>query len=238
VIYGINPVTEGLTARTIDRIYVKEDVRSERLKKILREAKSLNVTIVTRKREVLDRMAGTSDHQGVVAVAAPLPLFSIEELIEAGGERPFFVILDGLEDPRNLGAALRTCAAAGADGVILPSRRTCGLTPVVHKASAGALHRLRLSKAVNVKGAMEKLKEAGFWVYGFASESDLEYTAVDYRDKIALLFGSEGKGLKPTVKKACDRIASIPMPGGIESLNISVTVGVVLYEALRQRRGV
>ena len=237
VIYGINPVMEALASRMLDKIYFKGDACSGRLRSVLEKARGSGVTIVKRSKEILDKMARTSEHQGVVALVAPFPLMNLEELVDEAGKRDaFVVVLDGIEDPRNLGAILRTCAAAGVGGVVLPSRRACGLTPAVYKASAGALFHLKMSRVVNVRGAIEKLKEMGFWIHGFASEGDRDYTDVDYKGKIALVFGSEGKGIKPTVRKACDFLAAIPMPGGFESLNLSVAVGIIVYEALRQRR--
>jgi 23S rRNA (guanosine2251-2'-O)-methyltransferase len=188
----------------------------------------------------LDRLAAIKDHQGVVALVAARAASSLDEIIahaKKENSRPgLIVLLDGVEDPHNLGAIIRTALAAGADGVVIPERRAAGLTDTVSRASAGALAHLPVAKVTNLVRAMEELKEAGYWLVGLDEEGEKDYTEVDYSTPTGLVLGGEGKGLHDLTRKRCDFVVSLPTTGPVKSLNVSVATGVVLFEAIRQRK--
>jgi 23S rRNA (guanosine2251-2'-O)-methyltransferase len=187
----------------------------------------------------MDRLAGTPQHQGVVAFAAAKAALSIEDLIRGDGNATegakLLVILDGVEDPHNLGAVIRSALAAGAGGVILPERRAAGLNETVARAAAGALEHMPVARVVNVARAMEQLKEAGYWLVGLDEHAKQKYTEIDFTGAMALVLGGEGSGLHELVRKRCDFLVSIPTTGPIRTLNVSVSAGIVLFEAVRQR---
>lgn len=196
-------------------------------------AKKINLQSVDRRR--LDDLA--FNHQGVVAEAAPFVYATIEDVIGAArsSEAPLVLVLDVLQDPQNLGSLLRTAAAVGAQGVVIPEHRAVGVTPAVVKASAGAIERLKIAQVTNLSRAIDALKEVGIWAVGLDAGAETRYDKADLNRPLALVVGGEGKGLRPLVRQHCDLVVSLPMPGAIESLNAAVAGSIVLYEALRQR---
>ena len=186
--------------------------------------------------DVLDRDAKKGVHQGVVADVESVSTYSVEELVRSADGPALIVVLDGIEDPHNLGAILRTADAAGAHGVILQQRRSAALEGAAAKASAGAVAHVKIAEVVNIARAVEELKEAGVWTVGLAGEAPTAYDAIDFRVPTALVVGAEGSGLRRLVRERCDHLASIPMEGHVGSLNVSVAAGIALFEAVRQRR--
>lgn len=241
LLYGLHPVLEALRAKDcgLNRIYLEQGCRGRAVEEILELARARHVPVAFEPREGLDRRAGTARHQGAVGIAAAKSYASLDDLLESvsGLDAPLLLVLDGIEDPNNLGAILRTAEAAGAQGVILPARRAVGLTAVVAKISAGAVEHLPVARVVNLSQAIERLKEARFWIYGLDAKGSRSYTEVDYRGPVALVVGGEGRGLRPLVAGRCDGSVRIPMRGKVESLNVSVATAIVLYEILRQRAG-
>jgi 23S rRNA (guanosine2251-2'-O)-methyltransferase len=240
IVYGINPVLEALRARQVRRLRVSS--RSDkRIDEILALAGAQRVPVARVDPQALERDARGGVHQGVVAEIDEARDYSIEELAHVHGEgheaAPLIVVLDGIEDPHNVGAILRTCDAAGATGVIRQARHSAALDGVVGKASAGALSHARIATVVNIARAIEALKEAGVWTIGLAADAPEEYTAVDWTLPSAVILGAEGAGLRRLVRERCDRLVRLPMRGNVDSLNVSVAAGVVLYEAVRQRAG-
>ncbi len=241
LLYGLHPVLEALRAKDcgLHRIYLEQGRRGRAVEEILDLARARHVPVAFEPREGLDRRAGTARHQGAVGVAAAKAYLSLDDLLESisGLDAPLLLVLDGIEDPHNLGAILRTAEAAGAQGVILPTRRAVGLTAAVAKVSAGAVEHLPVARVVNLSQAIERLKEARFWIYGLDAKGSRSYAEVDYRGPVALVVGGEGRGMRPLVAGRCDGTVRIPMRGKVESLNVSVATAVVLYEILRQRAG-
>jgi 23S rRNA (guanosine2251-2'-O)-methyltransferase len=240
LICGINPVLEALTAgsRHFDRLLVVKGLRSRRLSEAIRRATGLGIPIRFEMRETLDRMSAGVPHQGVIAVVSEKPVLSLEGLLDAAHAPALLVVLDGVEDPRNLGAILRTAEAAGADGVLLPERHSAGLSETVARASAGALEHVRVARVGNLVQALEALKARGVWVVGFDAAGTERWDAVDLSRPVALVLGGEGRGIRRLVREHCDHLVSIPHFGHVSSLNVSVAAGVALYEAVRQRRAV
>jgi len=240
LICGINPVLEALAAGTrhFDRLLVVKGLRSRRLFDAIRRATHLGIPLRFEMRETLDRMAGGVPHQGLIAVVSEKPVLSLESLLDAGHEPALVVVLDGVEDPRNLGAILRTAEAAGADGVVLPERHSAGLSETVARASAGALEHVPVARVGNLTQALESLKARGIWVVGFDAAGTERWDAVDLARPVALVLGGEGRGIRRLVREHCDHLASIPHFGHVGSLNVSVAAGIALYEAVRQRRAV
>jgi 23S rRNA (guanosine2251-2'-O)-methyltransferase len=239
-IIGINPV-EGALANDPSRVrevLVEQGARNPRLASLSEEARRLGVRVHARPRAMLDKVAGDARHQGVVAAyEAPPPLsdHDLPEMVERAGNDAFFLVLDGVTDPHNLGACLRSAAAAGVTAVIVPRDRAVGITPVVRRASAGAADRVPLVAATNLARALRTLKESGVWLTGLAGDADKSLYELDLKGPVALVLGSEGEGMRRLTREACDHLARIPMPGIAESLNVSVATGIVLFEALRQR---
>jgi len=240
IIIGRNPVLESLRAgRKIAVISIERSARSdERLAEIerLARANQINCTYVTR--GVLDAQTRNAVHQGVVAVASSRPSISLQDLAAIparNAEVPLFVVLDGIEDPHNLGAILRTCEATGVHGVVTRFRRAVGLTPAAIKAAAGAAEYVPLVEVTNVAQSIEVLKKKNVWIVGIEGSTKGSYLDIDYRPPTAIVVGAEGQGISALVRKRCDFVASIPMHGKITSLNASVATGVVLYEVVRQR---
>jgi 23S rRNA (guanosine2251-2'-O)-methyltransferase len=240
LICGINPVLEALASGTrhFDRVLVVKGLRNRRLAEAMRRATRLGVPLRFEMRETLDRLAGGVPHQGIIAVVSEKPVLSLEALLDAAREPALVVVLDGVEDPRNLGAILRTAEAAGADGVVLPERHSAGLSETVARASAGALEHVRVARVGNLAQALEALKERGIWVVGFDAAGTERWDAVDLQKPVALVLGGEGRGIRRLVRERCDHLVSIPHFGHVSSLNVSVAAGVALYEAVRQRRAV
>jgi 23S rRNA (guanosine2251-2'-O)-methyltransferase len=239
---GIHAVKEALEARRpIDRIAIAKGRQDTRVEEIVQLARKQGVAVRFEDRGQLDRLANSKDHQGVVALAAARAAASLEDILAlanatALGQLGLIVLLDGVEDPHNLGAIIRTALAAGAHGVVIPERRAAGLTDTVARASAGALAHLPVAKVTNLVRTMEEMKEAGYWLVGLDEQGDKNYTEVDYTSPIGIVLGSEGAGLHELTRKRCDFVVSLPTTGPVKSLNVSVAAGVVLFEALRQRR--
>ena len=237
-IEGRNAVLEAIRAgKTIDKLFVLEGCQDGPVRTILREAKKLDVVVNFVKKERLDQVSETGKHQGVVAYAAAYEYGSVEEILAGArerGEDPFLIILDGIEDPHNLGSIIRTANQAGAHGVIIPKRRAVGLTATVAKASAGAINYTPVAKVTNLSKTMEELKKQGMWFVCGDMGGELMY-GLDLTGPIGLVIGNEGEGVSRLVKEKCDFVASIPMSGNIDSLNASVAMGVLAYEIVRQR---
>lgn len=233
---GFHAVEEALAAgRPLDRILVARGLHGNRVQKLLELARSRNVPVRFEDRAQLDRASGAEHHQGVVAFAASRATLEIEDLLVSAGDKCLLVLLDGIEDPHNTGAIIRTALAASAAGIILPERRAAGLTDTVARVSAGALAHLSVARVKNLACAMEQLKEAGFWLIGLDERAEKNYTEVKYGGRVAIVLGSEGSGLHELIKKKCDFLVSIPTTGPVRSLNVSVAAGIVLFEAVRQR---
>lgn len=240
IIFGRNSVLEAMrSGRAIDRIVVDEGARSDaRITEIASLARARGITLERVPGSYVERDATGEVHQGVIAYASPrqrLDLGDLEALCGQKKEPPFYVVLDGIEDPHNLGAILRTSEATGVHGVITRSRRAVGLTPAAVKAAAGAAEYVPLVEVSNIAQALEMIQRKGVWVVGIDMAGREDYTRIDYRPPTAIVIGAEGKGITDLVKKKCDFLARIPMRGKISSLNASVAAGVVLYEVLRQR---
>ena len=208
----------------------------ERIAAVVQLAKSRGVPVRFEDRPQLDRLAGTREHQGIAALAAAKPAVELEDLLRAKNPRGLLVLLDGVEDPHNLGAIVRTSLAAGAQGVVIPERRAAGLTDTVERASAGALAHLPVARVKNLVRAMDDMKERGYWLVGLDERAEKSYTDVDLSDSVGIVLGGEGQGLHELTRKRCDFLVSIPTAGPVRSLNVSVAAGVILFEAVRQRR--
>ncbi len=237
---GKHPVLEALRAgRPLNKIWVAEHAQRSLVAPILEEAKAQGVVVQFADKRKLDQLVPGVPHQGIVAQAAAMSYVDVEELLEraAGrGEDPFLVVLDEVEDPHNLGSVLRTADCTGVHGVIVPKRRSAGLTPVVAKTSAGAVEYVPVARVPNLVQTIEKLKAAGVWVAGAAGEAETVVYGANLKGPLAIVIGNEGRGLSRLVRESCDFLISLPMYGRINSLNASVAAGVILYEAVRQRR--
>ena len=242
ILYGVNPVIEALRAdRLPDQITIAAGSRDERLRELIDLARLHAVPINYAARINLDREAGNSHHQGVIARIAAPKYADAEDLLESIGTRvgtppePLVLVLDGIEDPRNLGAILRTAECAGASGVFIPERRAAGLNETVAKASAGAVEYLPVARVTNLTVLIRQLKERNVWVVGTAADAHSDYSDWDWTRPTAMVLGAEGSGLHRLVRENCDELVKIPVHGRIESLNVSVASGIILYEALRKR---
>jgi 23S rRNA (guanosine2251-2'-O)-methyltransferase len=234
-IYGINPVTEALRAKRVTALRVSAR-GDDRLTAIARLAAEQGIPIRRAKPDELDRFAKGGAHQGVVADLEDSPSLGVEDLVMGAAEAPLIVVLDQIEDPHNVGAILRTADAAGCDGVVRQSRHAARLDGAAAKASSGAVAHVKVDEVVNIARALEDLKQAGVWTVGLASDAPKRYDELDLTLPTALVVGAEGTGLRRLVRERCDWVASIPMRGHVHSLNVSVAVGVALFEACRQRR--
>lgn len=237
-IYGINAVTESLKARgrSFEWVGVAKERHDLRLQRVVDECRRQGVAVRFVPRPELDHMAGNNAHQGVVAVTSAKQYNDLDDVVAAKrGQFSLIVVLDGVEDPHNLGAILRTADAAGADGVVIPERRAAGVTPTVTKASAGASEHLPIAKVTNIGRTLEELKSKNLWIVGLDERAAQNYDSLDYKMDCAIVLGAEGKGVHELVRKKCDFLISIPMLGKVPSLNVSVAAGVVLYEIVRQR---
>ncbi len=239
IVEGRNAVLEALRSdTTVDKLYVLEHASDGPTQTILREAKKQKLYINFVSKDRLDQMSETGKHQGVIAMIAAYSYGTVEDMLEKArskGESPFLILLDGIEDPHNLGAIIRTANLSGAHGVIIPAHHACGLTPTVAKASAGAINYTPVAKVTNLTKTMEKLKKEGMWFVASDMSGDVMYD-VDLTGSIGLVIGNEGSGISALVKKNCDLFAGIPMTGDIDSLNASVACGVLAYEIVRQRQ--
>ena len=237
LICGINPVLEALHAGTrhFERLLVVKGLRNQRISEAVTVASRLGVPLRFESRETLDRLSAGVPHQGIMAVVSAKPVMDLEDLLGQTRDPALLVALDGVEDPRNLGAILRTAEAAGADGVLLPERRSAGLTEVVGRASAGALEHVRVARVPNMAQGLVRLKERGIWVVGFDAAGTERWDAVDLKRPVALVLGGEGRGIRRLVRESCDHLVSLPLFGHVGSLNVSVAAGIALYEVIRQR---
>jgi 23S rRNA (guanosine2251-2'-O)-methyltransferase len=238
---GRRAVLESLRAgRDIEKLVMVEDVElGPQLQEIVMLASEAGIDVEAVSRKELDAQSQTKKNQGVIAVVPDPRYHEPEDLLlgaETGDQPPMLVMLDGIQDPHNLGAIARTADAVGAHGMIIPERRAVGITAGAVRASAGALEHVKVSKVTNLNRTIERLKEIGMTVVGLDAEGDVEYTDADYTGPVVIVVGSEGNGLSRLVRENCDQIASIPMAGQLSSLNASVSAGLVLYEAFRQRR--
>jgi len=240
LICGINPVLEALAAGTrhFDRLLIVKGLRNQRVSEAIARASQQGIPLRFEPRETLDRMAGGLSHQGIMAVVSAKPVIDMETLLAEAREPALVVVLDGVEDPRNLGAIVRTAEAAGADGVLLPERHSAGLSETVSRASAGGLEHVKVARIGNVAQALETLKARGIWVVGFDAAGRERWDAVDYRRPVALVLGGEGRGMRRLVRERCDHLVSLPLFGHVASLNVSVAAGIALYEVIRQRGSV
>ena len=235
---GFHAVEEALAAgRALDRIVIARGRHGERVEAVVQLARSKSVPVRFEERSQIDRLAGTREHQGIAALAAAKPALELEDLLAAKTPQGLLVLLDGIEDPHNLGAIVRTALAAGAHGVVIPERRAVGLTDTVERASAGALAHLPVARVKNLVRAMEEMKEAGYWLIGLDERADKKYTEADFSGQVGIVLGSEGEGLHELTRKRCDFLVSIPTSGPVRALNVSVAAGVVLFEVVRQRSG-
>src|SRR5262245_46449419 len=237
VVFGIHPVLEALRAGRVSVVRIT-DKEGARLREILDLAARTGVPVRREPAERLESRARGRVHQGVVAELSEGQSYDVAGLVREAAATPFIVVLDGVEDPHNLGAILRTADAAGVDGVVVQDRRSAARSGVAAKASAGAISHIRLAEVVNVARALDELKELGVWTVGLAGEATQVYDQVDLTGPIAVVLGAEGPGMRRLVREKCDFLVSIPMAGQVGSLNVSVAAGVVLFEAARQRRAV
>ncbi len=239
VIYGVNPILEALRARKLNKVYLVPGRGGKEIDEIRILARHQRATVLTVPREVLDRMTKTGKHQGIggtLAVGSYADLDTILTSAQEQEEPPFLFVLDEVEDPRNLGAILRTVDAVGGHGVVISERRAAGLTGAVSKTSAGALAYVPVARVVNISATIERLKKEHIWTVGIETGAPTSYLDYDFSDAVAVVVGGEGKGVHQKVLGYCDQVVSIPMKGHVSSLNVSVAVGVVAYEVLRQRR--
>ena len=236
---GRNALTEALrSGRTIDKVFIASGETDRGLQRLAADAKEAGAVVVPVDRRKLDAMSTTHAHQGVIALAAAREYFTIDDLLEEAaqrGENALLVICDELSDPHNLGAIIRSAECAGAHGVIIPKRRSVGLTATVSKASAGAVEYMKVARVTNINAAIEELKEKGVWIFGTAAEGSIPMYQADLTGPAAIVIGSEGEGMSRLVQKNCDVTVHIPMKGRITSLNASAAASILLYEAVRQR---
>jgi 23S rRNA (guanosine2251-2'-O)-methyltransferase len=241
-IFGVKPVIEVLRAgRPVQRVLIAEQRTSDReVREIMRLARGGGIEVRMTTRDALDREAPNALHQGVLAIVAVRGYAALDDILKIPDQKkqsPLFLVLDGVEDPRNLGAILRTAEVAGVHGVIIPERRAAGLTETAAKTAAGAVEYVPVVKVVNIVNTLEDLKKSGIWIAGADAGGDLVYWDADFIRPTAIILGGEGKGIRRLVREHCDYLVSLPLMGRINSLNVSVASGALLYEVLRQRRG-
>ncbi len=238
---GRNALQEALkSGRTIDKVFVADGDTDRSLQRLAAQAKEAGAVVVPVDRRKLDTMSTTRAHQGIIALVAAHEYCSLDDILEEAasrGEAPLLVICDELSDPHNLGAILRSAECAGAHGVIIPKRRSVGLTATVAKASAGAVEYMKVARVTNINNAIKELKDKGVWIYGTAAEGSIPMYKADLTGPAAIVIGNEGDGMSPLVRKNCDVMVNIPMKGKISSLNASAAASILLYEAVRQRIG-
>ena len=241
VIEGRNTVIEALRAGVaIDKVFIANEEHDATLKFIASSARKAGLVVVQADRRKLDAMSATNAHQGVIAIAACTAPATVDDILDKAGQKaedPLIIICDEISDPHNLGAIIRTCEASGAHGVIIPKRRSAGLTATVAKASSGAVYHTAVARVANITTTIGSLKKAGIWVYGAVSCEGIPLWQADFTGPSALVIGSEGAGISRLVRESCDYSVSIPMFGKLSSLNASVSTAIILYEAVRQRSG-
>ena len=239
VIYGIHAVSEALKSggRSFEYVGIARERHDQRMQRLIEDCRASGVDVRFMKREELDRVANTNMHQGVIAVTSGKQYADVDTLLaQRHSDYSFLVVLDGVEDPHNLGALIRSADGAGADGMIIPDRRAAGLTGTAVKASAGASEHLPIARVTNISRTLDELKERNVWTVGLDERGTKIYDEIDYNMHCAIVLGAEGKGLHDLVRRRCDFLVSIPMLGAVPSLNVSVAGGVVMYEVARQRR--
>ena len=232
IIYGINPLLERIRqgGQGISEIIVATGRKGRDVESILSWASAKGIPVACKDKSFLDHMSGSSAHQGMAAVCADFAYVTIDELIANSAQVNLILMLDGITDPHNLGALIRTAHCLGVKGIIIPENRTAAVTATVIKASAGAAHWLPVAREVNLTRAIDYLKEKGFWIYGADADQGTDITRFADTGPVCLIMGSEGKGIRPLVRKKCDFLLSIPMAGKLASLNVSVAAGIILYE--------
>ena len=241
IVYGIRPVEEALRAKRVHALFVADGLEDDPKsggRSVIEAAKQAGVQAVYRDRASLDELAKGGVHQGVIAVTGEYPYASVEQILvaaEKGGRPPFVLVLDGVQDPQNLGALVRTAHVAGADGIIIPRDRAVQITPTVVKASAGATEHARIALVTNVARTLEELKAAGLWICGAVAQDGEVPWKIDMKGPFAMVLGAEGKGIRPLVLRGCDLLVRIPMAGKVASLNVGAAGAMLLYEAVRQR---
>ena len=239
IVEGRNAVIEALRAgRAIDKIFIAKGDVDKTLGHIASKARDKGIVVVECDRKKLDFMSQTHAHQGVIALCAVREYCTVEDIFavaEERGEKPFVIVCDEISDPHNLGAIIRSAECAGAHGVIIPKRRSAGLTAIVDKSSAGAAEHMAIARVPNIPAAIKELKDRGLWVYGTAADGQSDLWHTDFTGSVALVIGSEGDGMGRLVRKSCDFIVSLPMKGQVSSLNASAAAAIVMYEVLRQR---
>ncbi|MEZ5356869.1 MAG: 23S rRNA (guanosine(2251)-2'-O)-methyltransferase RlmB [Bryobacteraceae bacterium] len=240
ILAGIHAVREALRkhktgASPIERLHVARGAANARLQECIELARELHVAIRFEDRATLDRMAPGAVHQGIVAVSGARPYLDLETFLGAG-PAALLVVLDGVEDPHNLGAVMRTAHAAGASAVVIPERRSASLSPASIKAAAGAAEHLPVIRVTNVNRTLEQLKKAGFWIYGLDERGTATYDTVEYAEPTVLVIGGEGKGVHQQTRAHCDELVRIPLAGAISSLNVSVAAGIAMFEWKRRRK--
>lgn len=238
LLYGLHPVEEAIRSgnRRMQTVVVARHRQDARLQSVLDACAAAGIPVRMEAREQLTRMAGTEAHQGVVAVVAERGYLSLQEITQSRGDDLFLLALDGVEDPHNLGALLRSADGAGVDGVILPERRAASVNATVVKTSAGAAEHVRIARVTNLVRALEELKRENIWCVGLDERGTQDYDTFDYRCNCVLVLGGEGGGLHELARRTCDHLLRIPMAGQVSSLNVSVAGAIVMYEAARQRR--
>lgn len=239
IIEGRNPVLELLeSGKDINKIFIQSGEKNGSITKLIAKAKEKKVVMVEVQKSKLDEMSETKNHQGVIAIVPPFEYCDVYDILEYAkekNEKPFIIILDGIEDPHNLGSIIRTAETAGAHGIIIPKRRAVAVNATVAKTSAGAVEYVKIARVSNINDTIKYLKENGVWIYGTDGEARNMYYNQDFRDSTAIIIGSEGLGMSDLVKKNCDGLVKIPMKGKINSLNASVSAGIVMYEIVKQR---
>jgi 23S rRNA (guanosine2251-2'-O)-methyltransferase len=239
LLYGINPVLEALRSnRRAYELFVTGSSADKRLEKLVKLATEKAIPVRTREKLDIARLCGSDHHQGVALKVEAFAYADLEDILarcRESAENGLLLVLDGVQDPHNLGALIRSAACAGAHGVIIPKDRAARITPAVEKASAGAVETILVAQVVNIAQTLEELKKDGFWIYGAADTATASVYEQDFSGDTALVIGSEGEGIRPLVRKKCDMVFSIPMRGGVSSLNASVAGGVILFEVVRQR---
>ena len=239
ILEGRNALTEALASgRAIDKVFIAEGSTDRALARLAAQAKQAGAVVVETDRRKLDQMSATGAHQGVIAMVAAHSYATLDDILNRAkerGEAPLIVICDELSDPHNLGAIIRTAECAGAHGVVIPKRRSVGLTAIVGKASAGALEYMPVARVTNITNAIKELKERGVWIFGTAAEGATPLYQADLKGAAAIVIGNEGDGMSRLVAESCDLKVSIPMKGRISSLNASAAAAILLYEAVRQR---
>lgn len=238
-LYGVNPVLEALRGgRPFERIHFSRDKKGAGIKEILRLARTLGIEVRFTPKDIIDKIAPGVAHQGIVALVAAKPYNTLDDVLKKAKEKkekPFIILLDGIEDPRNLGALIRVAESGGVHGIILPERHSVGLTETVAKTSAGAVDHMPVVKVKNLKQAIDNLKNDGLWIVGADNKAERNLFDLDLDIPLVLVIGSEGRGLRKGIAENCDLLLSIPMLGKTESLNVSVSAGVIIYEVVRQK---